>query len=239
MARRNGIELQTRPAARCRRSRPRGRPLRARTATPVRSPNCRSHERISAASSRRASPKVSTNSLATSSASSRRSSLSRNELVERLRQREADPKSSRVGSMPGAARSPVRLIQTLLRPSSFAGAMSWNRDAATCTWPSRELPECARRTPPSAGAPACRSRSPVRRRSRRTATPICTWDAAMKSSSVFERIASLHPRLRSSVERAVRLREGAPAGQRLGQSVLVARRARRAVASTPSGPLDS
>ena len=43
----------------------------------------------------------------------------------------------------GRAASPSRLIQTLRRPSSFAGTMSWKSDAPTCTWPSRGA-RCAR-----------------------------------------------------------------------------------------------
>ena len=55
------------------------------------------------------------------------------------------------------------------------------------------------------------------------ATPIRTCDAAMKSSSVFERIASRQPRRRSS-SREWAPREGAPARQRVGQAMLGAGR---------------
>src|SRR5437016_7585898 len=40
----------------------------------------------------------------------------------------------------GFASSPRRLIQIERSPSSRAGAMSWNRLAATCTWPLRSAP---------------------------------------------------------------------------------------------------
>src|SRR3954469_21176521 len=40
----------------------------------------------------------------------------------------------------GSAGSARRLIQTERRPSSFAGATSWKRLAATWTWPSRGAP---------------------------------------------------------------------------------------------------
>ena len=69
-----------------------------------------------------------------------------------------------VGCGPGC--SPSRLIQTLGRPSSFAGAMSWKRLAATWTCRPARRP-CAPRTRASDRGPACRSRSPRRRRSPR------------------------------------------------------------------------
>ena len=49
-----------------------------------------------------------------------------------------------------AAVSPSRLIQTLGRPRSFAGAMSWNWLWATCTWRSAGAPVRSTNAPPVA-----------------------------------------------------------------------------------------
>src|SRR5581483_4020881 len=40
----------------------------------------------------------------------------------------------------GSGSSPSRLIHTVRSPSSLAGATSWKRLAATCTWPARSAP---------------------------------------------------------------------------------------------------
>ena len=60
-------------------------------------------------------------------------------------------RSASAARRPAAARaaSPSRLIQTVGRPSSVAGATSWKRLAPTCTCASRR--RRARRTPPSGG----------------------------------------------------------------------------------------
>ena len=59
----------------------------------------------------------------------------------------ASARPRRSGSSPsgrGVGRSAARLIQTLLRPRSRAGRMSWKRLAATWTWRSRSAPVIAK-----------------------------------------------------------------------------------------------
>ena len=132
--------------------------------------------------------------------------------------------SNEIGELAVGCASPApsrraRLIQTLRRPSSFAGSMSWKSEAATCTWP-RAARACAGRTPPSGDGAGLYEPISWATTTSSNGTPICTCDAAMKSSSVFERIASFQPRRRASSSAAPHLGERAPAGQRIGEAVL-------------------
>ena len=63
-------------------------------------------------------------------------------------------------------------------------------------------PRASRRRPPSAGVPACTSRSRSRRSRARTARRVASIDASMRSRSVFDRIPSFQPRSCASVSPA-------------------------------------
>src|SRR3954452_10944235 len=107
--------------------------------------------------------------------------------------------SSRSGGGSGA--SPNRLIQMVRRPSSRAGAMSWKRLAATCTWPSRGAPVRAKNSSQWRCAGLYEPRSDATTVSS-NGTPSRAFNASMKSGSVLERTASRQPRPRASASAA-------------------------------------
>src|SRR5207248_5777694 len=94
----------------------------------------------------------------------------------------------------GSASSPSRLIQIVRRPSADAGAMSWKRLAATCTWWSRSAPLRAKNSsqwaeaglyePVSDATTVCSNPTPIR-----------ASEASRRSRSVFESTASRQPRV--------------------------------------------
>ena len=160
---------------------------------------------------------------ATAGPSLRVADLSRNELIERLRQQH------QIGQLPVG---PGAVAGGLVEPvdpdapqaaARSPGAMSWNRLAATWTWPSRGARVRAKnssqwRCPGLYEPISCATTTSSK------ATPIRTCEAAMKSSSVFERIASRQPRRRSSSRELRDLGKRAPGRQRVGQAVLGAGR---------------
>src|SRR5206468_12990783 len=91
--------------------------------------------------------------------------------------------SSFVGSGPG--RSPSRLIQIERTPKAFAGAMSWNRLAATCTSGGQPTSRSNVSQWASAGLYEPISEATI---ARSNGAPRCFIDASMKSRSVLERI---------------------------------------------------
>src|SRR5439155_14378795 len=93
-------------------------------------------------------------------------------------------------------RSPSRLIHTAGMPSAAAGARSWNGLAATWTCRDGPAPERSRKTSqwPWAGLYEPDSVAVTARSGR---TPRLRIDAARRSGSVLERMASFHPRTRT------------------------------------------
>ena len=138
----------------------------------------------------------------------------RDELVERVGQRSTD-RAAR-GRARGSAFSPSRLIQTVVSPSSVAGATSWKRLCATWTWCSRSAVVSSKKRSqcPWAGLYEPTS-SAVTTRS--NGTPSDLSDATIRARSVFERMASFQPRRRSSSSAARHLGERRPVRQRAAE----------------------
>ncbi len=113
-----------------------------------------------------------------------------------------------------------RLIQTARSPSSSAGAMSWNSEAATCTCRSRSAPVCSKNRSqcPCAGLYEPASAAVI---SRSTGTPIASSDAARNAGSVFDRMPIRQPRERSSASDGRDLVERRPVRQRVAERLAV------------------
>ena len=156
----------------------------------------------------RVAPSRSTNSAATASASSSRSCLSWDELIERLRQRE------QVGAARASART-VAAARGAVDPHAAQAELVRRRDVVEERRARRaRVPRAARRVR-AKNSSQCLCAGLYEPISCATTTssngtPICTCEAAMKSSSVLERIASLQPRRAQLVERAAHLGERAP-----------------------------
>jgi len=109
-----------------------------------------------------------------------------------------------------------RLIQTAFRPSSWAGAMSWKRLAATWTCASLLALDCSKKRFqwPCAGLYEPASAAVI---ARSIGTSICLIEACSRSGSVFDRIASRQPLAWSCLSAAGTSGKCWPAWQRVGQ----------------------
>src|SRR4051794_10848791 len=131
----------------------------------------------------------------------------------------------------GSASSPSRLIQIVRRPSADAGAMSWNRLAATCTWWSRSAPLRAKNSSQWAAAGLYEPISDATTVCSNS-TPIRASEASRRSRSVFESTASLQPRARASSSAASTSGNGSHSGnERPSASCSAAGAPRRASAT--------
>ena len=124
-------------------------------------------------------------------------------------------RSASAARRPAAARaaSPSRLIHTVGRPSSVAGAMSWKRLAPTCTCDLRAA-RSARRTSPSGGAAGLYEPISDATIAASNGTPISSSDASMIVAVGVREDRELPAAAARVLERSRDLRKRLPGRQR-------------------------